>query len=70
MSIVEQLMQRHLGQWRAGIVPASGPKFICLQRFEQLFHRPHVNTVFGTEGARAVVDEYAADQVWQVVNGA
>ena len=63
-------MLRLLGQRRHGIAPASGPKLIRLQRFKQLFHRPHVNTVFGTEGARAVVDENAADQVWQVVNGA
>ena len=53
----------NLGQWRPGIAPASRPKLVCLQRFEQLFHRPHVNAVFGTEDARAVVDENAADQV-------
>ena len=48
----------------------SRPKLVCLQRFKKLIHRPYIDTIFSTEGVATVIEEKAANQARQVLNGA
>ena len=40
------------------------------QRFKKLIHRPYIDTIFSTEGVATVIEENAANQARQVLNGA